>query len=401
MKVAYLVNQYPKVSHTFIRREIQALERAGVTVSRFSVRLPNELIADQEDVLEKSRTRILLDEGPIRLARSTLGCLFQRPGRFLRTTLLALRIGRRSERGPLMHLVYLAEACLLLELLQEEGAQHLHAHFGTNSATVAMLCHELGGPPYSFTVHGPEEFDKPDLIALGEKIARSKMVFAVSSFGRSQLYRRCAFSEWPKVHIVRCGVDEGYLKAPPVPPPAAPRAVCVGRLCEAKGQILLVEAAAILARSGLEFEIVLVGDGELRGPIEALIARHGLGQRIRITGWADSKQVRSAILESRALVLPSFAEGLPVAIMEAFALSRPVLSTFVAGIPELVESGKSGWLVPAGSIDDLVTALRSVFTSPPEELARMGREGRKSVELRHDIDEIAGGLVALFGGAAA
>jgi colanic acid/amylovoran biosynthesis glycosyltransferase len=401
MKVAYLVNQYPKVSHTFIRREIQALERAGVTVSRFSIRVPNEIIADQEDVLEKSRTRVLLDEGGFRLARSTLACLWGRPGRFLRAALLALRIGRRSERGPLIHLIYLAEACLLLELLHADGAQHLHAHFGTNSATVAMLCHELGGPPYSFTVHGPEEFDKPDLIALGEKIARSKMVFGVSSFGRSQLFRRCAFNEWPKVHIVRCGVDEGYLKAAPVPPPAARRAVCVGRLCEAKGQILLVEAAAILARSGLEFEIVLVGDGELRQPIESLIARHGLGERIRITGWADSQQVRSNILEARALVLPSFAEGLPVAIMEAFALSRPVLSTFVAGIPELVEAGRSGWLVPAGSIDDLVTALRSVFTTPPEELARMGREGRKSVELWHDIDQIAGGLAALFGGAAA
>lgn len=300
-----------------------------------------------------------------------------------------------------MHLVYLAEACRLLELLKEAGAEHLHAHFGTNSTTVAMLCQELGGPSYSFTVHGPEEFDKPDLIALSEKIARAKFVFGVSSFGRSQLYRHCRFSDWPKVHIVRCGVDQAYLAAAPVPPPVAPRVVCVGRLCEQKGQLLLVEAAAELARSGLAFEIVLVGDGELRRPIEALIARYDLGSRIRITGWADSAQVRQTILDARALVLPSFAEGLPVAIMEAFALARPVLSTFVAGIPELVESGKSGWLVPAGSIDDLVAALRSVFTTLPEELARMGQEGRRSVQKRHDIDQIAIGLAALFQGAAA
>lgn len=401
MKIAYLVNQYPKVSHTFIRREIQALERVGLTVSRFSVRLPNEVIADQEDILEKSRTHVLIDDGLLRLVMSTVASIVSRPARFLRAALLAVRIGRRSERGILLHLVYLAEACRLLELLKEAGAEHLHAHFGTNSTTVAMLCQELGGPSYSFTVHGPEEFDKPDLIALSEKIARAKFVFGVSSFGRSQLYRHCRFSDWPKVHIVRCGVDQAYLAAAPVPPPVAPRVVCVGRLCEQKGQLLLVEAAAELARSGLAFEIVLVGDGELRRPIEALIARYDLGSRIRITGWADSAQVRQTILDARALVLPSFAEGLPVAIMEAFALARPVLSTFVAGIPELVESGKSGWLVPAGSIDDLVAALRSVFTTLPEELARMGQEGRRSVQKRHDIDQIAIGLAALFQGAAA
>src|SRR3954468_8746922 len=142
MKIAYLVNQYPKVSHTFIRREIQALERVGLTVSRFSVRLPNEVIADQEDILEKSRTHVLIDEGLLRLVISTVACVVSRPARFLRAALLAIRIGRRSERGVLLHLVYLAEACRLLELLKDDGAEHLHAHFGTNSATVAMLCHE-------------------------------------------------------------------------------------------------------------------------------------------------------------------------------------------------------------------------------------------------------------------
>ena len=134
-----------------------------------------------------------------------------------------------------------------------------------------------------------------------------------------------------------------------LPLPAAPRLVCVGRLSEQKGQLLLLEAARILAAQSVAFEIVLAGDGELREEIEALIAQHGLEAQVRITGWISSAQVREEILAARALVLPSFAEGLPVVIMEAMALRRPVLTTYVAGIPELVLQGENGWLFPAGA----------------------------------------------------
>ena len=213
-----------------------------------------------------------------------------------------------------------------------------------------MLVHELGGPRWSFTVHGPEEFDKAPLIGLAEKIRRCTFVVAISSYGRSQLYRIVEQQHWPKVHVVHCGLEPDFLAAPATPVPATPRLVCVGRLCEQKGQLLLIEAAGRLAARGVAFELVLAGDGELRDEIEALIRKNNLTSRVRITGWISSNDVSDEILAARALVLPSFAEGLPVVIMEAMALSRPVISTFVAGIPELVRPGNTaGWCRPATS----------------------------------------------------
>jgi glycosyltransferase involved in cell wall biosynthesis len=170
----------------------------------------------------------------------------------------------------------------------------------------------------------------------------------------------------------------------------------VGRLCEQKGQLLLVEAAARLAARGFEFELVLVGDGEMRPAIEKLIAAHGLEQRVRITGWASGDVVREHLLASRALVLPSFAEGLPVVLMEALAMGRPVVSTYVAGIPELVTPGKSGWLVPAGSISDLVVALEEVLQATPEHLSSLGAAGHARVRERHDARFCAETLMKLL-----
>jgi glycosyltransferase involved in cell wall biosynthesis len=316
------------------------------------------------------------------------------PAQFARALGLALDVGRRSDRGLLRHVAYLAEACALRRWVERTGCEHVHAHFGTNSATVAMLCRELGGPPFSFTVHGPEEFDKPDLIALAKKIEKSAFVAAVSSFALSQLYRRSNMRDWGKLHVVRCGVDDDYLAAPRVPIPMAPRLVCVGRLCEQKGQLILIEAAAELARSGLAFELVLVGDGELRTELERSVNDKGLARTVRFVGWASNERVREEILAARALVLPSFAEGLPVVLMEAFALGRPVISTYVAGIPELVVPG-SGWLVPAGSLSPLVAAMRQALTAPPSMLEKMGAAGEKRVRELHEVRASAKTLSSL------
>jgi glycosyltransferase involved in cell wall biosynthesis len=394
MKLAYLVNQYPKVSHTFIRREIAAIESLGLEVDRFTLRGTKEPLGDEADEAERRRTRALLDAGAAGLTRAGLWMGVRRPRRLFKAAQLAYRVGRRSDRGLLRHAVYLAEACALASLVERSGCEHVHAHFGTNSATVAMLCHELGGPPFSFTVHGPEEFDKPDLIALREKIERCSFALAVSSYGLSQLYRRARFRDWRKLHVVRCGVDASFFDSPRSPVPETPRLVSVGRLSSQKGQLLLVEAAAELARRGVWFELVLVGDGELRDDVETAIAHHGLGDRIRITGWADGERVRKEILDARALVLPSFAEGLPVVLMEAFALGRPVISTFVAGIPELVVPGRSGWLVPAGSVTALAGAMREALTARAQDLDRMAAEGERRVRDLHDVRTSALALTA-------
>lgn len=396
MRIAYFINQYPKVSHSFIRREILALERQGFAVQRIALRGWDAELVDAEDVAERNNTHYVLQGGVKGLLMPVLQALRAQPLRFCSALGLALRMGLRADRPWPYHLVYLAEACRLLPWLQAFGAKHVHAHFGTNSTEVVMLANALGGPAYSFTVHGPEEFDKPQFIYLGEKVRRAAFVAAISSYGRSQLYRWVAHAHWTKVKVVHCGLERAFHDVPSVAISVAPRLVCVGRLCEQKGQLLLLEAAGILAAQGVAFELVLAGDGEMRDEIEALVAKYGLQSQVRITGWISSEQVRAEILAARALVLPSFAEGLPVVIMEAMALRRPVLTTYVAGIPELVRQGENGWLFPAGAVNELAAALTDCLAQPVEVLQQMGEAAYQRVLERHDIDTEAAKLAELF-----
>lgn len=391
-RIAYFINQYPKVSHSFIRREILALERQGYKVQRIALRGWNEAVADPEDVTEKVRTQYVLRGGLLPLLGATLRAMLSAPLRFFNALALAVKMSRHADRPLLYHLIYLAEACRMLPWVRDFRASHLHAHFGTNSTEVVMLAHALGGPGYSFTVHGPEEFDKPQFIHLGEKIRRAKFVVAISSYGRSQLYRWVEHTQWPKVKVVHCGLEAAFYNVPPTNPPDVPRLVCVGRLCEQKGQLLLIKALALLVQRGVKCELVLAGDGEMRSEVEALVARYGLQAQVRITGWISSAQVRDEILAARAMVLPSFAEGLPVVIMEAMALHRPVLTTAVAGIPELVLQGEVGWLFSAGSVEELTDAMAQCLSTPADQLGVMGKAAYSRVLQRHSIDMEAGKL---------
>ena len=396
LRVGYLVNRYPAVSHAFIRREIAGVEARGVEVLRYSIRgVPESELVDPADRAERGRTKVVLD-GAAPLLGSLLAQAILGPSRFLRAFGKAWSLGARSGKR-LLHLAYLAEACRLRRWLRRDAAVHLHAHFGTNPATVALLCRILGGPPYSFTVHGPEEFDRPESLGLDEKIRGAEFVVAISEFGRSQLMRWTPAADWAKLQVVRCGVDGDFLEKDGVPPPPdRPRLVCVGRLCGDKGQLVLVEAAGRLAREGREFELVLVGDGESRAGIEEKIRALGLGGRVVLKGWLDGAGVRREIAEARALVLPSFAEGLPVVIMEALAMGRPVLSTYIAGIPELVRPGVNGWLVTAGAVDELVDRLREALDVPAARLAELGQAGRAAVAERHDSRREAARLADRF-----
>jgi colanic acid/amylovoran biosynthesis glycosyltransferase len=396
MRIAYLINQYPKVSHSFIRREIHALERRGVSVMRISIRGWNDPLVDADDAKEREHTRYVLRGRALPLILAFVHLLLGHPIKTLRALALELKMARRSERPLPVHMIYLAEACQIFLWLQQENITHLHAHFGTNSAEVAMLVHLLGGPSWSFTVHGPEEFDKPHQIGLAEKVRRAAFVVAISSYCRSQLYRLVDHSHWHKIEVVHCGLDRQFLDEAPDQPLSPRRLVCVGRICEQKGQLLLLEAAKRLAAKGVDFELVLAGDGEMRPEAEQFIADHELMSKVRITGWITGDQVRAEVLAARALVLPSFAEGLPVVIMEAMALQRPIISTFIAGIPELVEPIEHGWLVPAGDVEVLVAAVQNCLSSGTEELGRMGQSGRRRVRLRHDADREAEKLVAIL-----
>lgn len=396
MAIAYFVNQYPKVSHSFIRREIQALEAQGISIRRFSIRACDSELVDEADQEELGKTTVLLKRGLKGLLAPLLQILLSRPQKVLAALKLAYQLSRTSDRNLLYHLVYVAEACALYQYAASDGIQHIHAHFGTNSTTVALLCKALGGPSYSFTVHGPEEFDRPEILSLTEKIRQATFVVGISSFSRSQLYRWCDRQQWEKIHVIHCGVDQQFLSLTPTPVPDVPTFVCVGRLSEQKGHLLLLEAVKHLAAEGVAFKVVLVGDGPLRQDVEGAIAQYNLQSHIEIVGWASGAQVQHYLQASRALILPSFAEGLPVVIMEALAMGRPVITTYVAGIPELVEPGQCGWLVPPGSTESLVKAMKDCLNTPIEALEAMGQNGRDRVLQRHNIATEASHLVRCF-----
>ncbi|NEQ25445.1 MAG: glycosyltransferase family 4 protein [Microcoleus sp. SIO2G3] len=374
------------------------MKRLSLQVERFSIRSCAEELVDEADKQELSRTRIVLSVGKLTLLWALLHTAVTRPLRLWQALRLTLTLSRTSDRSVAHHFAYLAEACVLIGWFAQSDVVHVHAHFGTNSTTVAMLAHVLSGLPYSFTVHGPEEFDRVREISLAEKIDRAAFVVAISSFGRSQLYRWCSQAHWSKIHVVRCGIDADFLVQPSAPPDA-PRLVCVGRLCEQKGQLLLLEAAGMLAAEGLKFQLVLVGDGPMRSQLEAGIARLQLQEQVTILGWASSAKVREQITAARAMVLPSFAEGLPVVLMEALALRRPVISTYIAGIPELVEPSVCGWLLPAGAVEPLADTMRSALLAAPDQLAAMGEAGRDRVLTQHNITVEAARLASLFQGA--
>jgi colanic acid/amylovoran biosynthesis glycosyltransferase len=396
MRIAYLINQYPKVSHTFIRREILALERRGFEVMRIALRGWDGDVVDNEDQRERERTHYVLRDGLVPLILALLRMLLAQPARSIKAFALAWRMAYPTDRPFPLHFAYLAEACRLAFWLRSSGVQHLHAHFGTNSAEVAMLAHVLGGPPWSFTVHGPEEFDKPQFIGLAEKIRRCAFAIAISSFGRSQMYRTVDHKYWHKIHVVRCGLEPSYFAGAPSSSPKSQKLVCVGRICEQKGQLLLVDAVRLLCERGVDVSLTLAGDGELRLAIEELVQRYQLEKNINITGWLSSDGVRNELIGARALVLPSFAEGLPVVIMEAMALRRPIISTFVAGIPELVTEGDHGWLVPAGDVEALAEAIHSCLETNPDILEKMGFSAFDKVVKSHDVDKEAAKLAALF-----
>lgn len=395
MKIAYFVNHYPKVSHSFIRREILALERRGFEVQRIALHGWKDPLPDTEDQLELTKTRYVLRQGALGLLLPTARVLLSSPLRLLKALRRAWHMAGSSERTWPYHFAYVAEACRILPWLRASRVQHVHAHFGGNSTEVVMYVRMLGGPAYSFTVHGPAEFQAP--MGLAEKVHDAAFAVAISSFGRSQMYLRCAYEDWAKIKVVHCGLEQNFLEGTDAARGDSRRLVCVGRLCREKGQLLLIEAVAQLRNKGIICELLLAGDGPMRAEAERLIARYALEQQVRISGWISSAEVKREILNSRALVLPTFDEGLPVVLMEALALRRPVVTTYVAGIPELVRPGENGWLIPAGSIDDLESALAACLAASEEDLRRMGEAGFERVRARHSIDTEAQKLIELFG----
>lgn len=394
-KIAYLTTQYPSVSHTFIRREIRGLEALGYTIQRLAIRKGGAAV-DPEDQEEEKHTFHCLAQPKSTILLRAAKVLLSRPGKSLQALSCAVRMGLISDRGVLIHLAYLVEAAVLAGEVEKAGSTHIHVHFGTNAAAAARLMRKLGSPPYSMTIHGPDEFDAAIGMSLGDKMIDAKFTVAITDYCAAQLRRWIPYEEWHKLRIVHCTVGPVWLESATPIPDDADSFVCVGRLAPQKGQLILLEAFAKCREATGRGRLVLVGDGEMRGVIEARIQALGIAEHVTITGWQSEAEVRAHLQTARALALASFAEGLPVVIMEALALQRPVVSTTIMGIPELVIPGENGWLVPAGNVPLLADALIEMLNTPVTRLREMGAAGAERVRQEHYTETETAKLDACF-----
>lgn len=398
-RIAYLAGQYPLVSLTFIQREIAALRGLGLDVITCSMRRTPPEQHPGADEKEAARTTFyVLDQArnPIRLLAAQKYVL-TRPGRYFRTLKLAWNTRAPGMKSSLLQLAYFLEATILGQHVEAEGVTHMHNHFTTGSATVAMLTSELTGIPYSFTLHGPADFLEPYRWRIDEKTARARFVATISHYARSQLMFFSDPAHWDRIHIIHCGViPELYSKSGAEQTQDELRLLFVGRIAPVKGLRLLVEAMKRLKDEIPRLRLTLVGDGPDRGMIEE--AARPLGDRISFTGYLSQSEVASALSKADICVLPSFAEGVPVFLMEALASGKPVIATQVAGVGELVENGESGLLVPPGDLESLVSAIRTL-ADDPDRRAAMGAKGRQRVREEFDIRIEAARLATLFKGA--
>jgi glycosyltransferase involved in cell wall biosynthesis len=384
MRIAYLTGEYPRATDTFIQREVEALRKQGVEVYTFSVRRPgDEQIVGPEQETERQNTFYILSPDLLFLLFAHITLILSSPTRYLRALRLAWSTRQPGLRGLIYQLIYFTEAGTLARKVSVLNIQHLHNHLATSSGTVAMIASELGDFTFSFTLHGPYIFFEPYRWALEEKIKRALFVCCISYFCRSQAMVFAPLSKWEKMHIIHCGVDPDLFSL--VSHQASTkRLLYIGRLASVKGLPILIESLGLLKELHPTVTLTIVGDGPDRFELEQLTEKFNLKESVRFVGYQSQSSVRQFIQQTDVFVLPSFAEGVPVVLMEAMAAGLPVVTTRIAGISELVEDGISGYLVPPGDAASLAKSI-SLLLDDHELRKLMGKAGRAKVQQEFNL----------------
>jgi glycosyltransferase involved in cell wall biosynthesis len=338
------------------------------------------------EIEEAEKTFYIKSTGAGRAAAVAAKTLLLRPMVFARGLKAALCLGRWDASATLYALFYFAEALILGDWMRSRGHRHLHIHFCGPVATVGMLASKAWGFSYSLTVHGPDEFYDVEKFYLRQKVERAKFILCISDYCRSQLMRIAAPEHWDKMRVVRLGVDPDVF-LPMLPRPVAEHPLeilCVGRLVPSKGQLILLRACATLHSKGYSLCVRLVGAGPDREHLQACALQMGI--QAVFEGAKSHDEIYRLLGRADIFALASFAEGVPVALMEAMAMEVPCVSTSIAGIPELIRDGLDGLLVPASSADALAAALKRLADEP---LLRrsLGIEGRKRVHDLYNLTE--------------
>lgn len=390
LTIAYITGLYARATDTFIRDEIYRLRQKGHRIYTFSTGCPDISQCINEEIkLERERTCYLTRDRLFPALLAFFLFLIQHPLKLIKCFLLAIKTSRSDLIAVFETGINLLQACDLAYQVNHLGIQQIHNHLGQNSATVAMLAEELTNVPVSHSIHGPYIFDDPIGWCLSEKIARASFIRCISYFTQSQCMRYCEKKHWHKLHVVRCVPSQSFFNRDVLKPSLQNRFLWIGRMCPEKGVFTLIEAFAHLAKQIPQIELDLVGDGLLYEEVKLIISKTACGDRIHLYGWLSSEQILERIEMAKAIVMASYAEGLPVVLMEAMALGRPVIASAIAGIPELVINEYNGWLVPASSVKDLVNALEKVANLSYKELVKMGKNASATVQTHHNpIDEI-------------
>lgn len=405
-RIAYVSHLYPRLTETFVYREVLALRRQGLRVHTFGAWKP-----DEDDLSEEARplvaeTAYVFPLDFLGFVASHLGFLLGSPLRYLGTLwmVISCRDGSRGDR--LLGLLHFLMGVRLASLVKRSGADHVHAQFSAHGASLALVASRLLDLPFSFTAHNLL-FTRHML--LGPKLERATFVAAISEDTRDYIL------EWARpldlagrVHIVHCGIRpsefpprEGQGQGDPSRSPT-PELLFVAQLAPRKGVLVLIEACRLLRDRSNTFRCRIVGSGPDEPAARELVSRHQLGEFVELAGALPQESVRPLLEEADLFVLPCIQaaggdrDGIPVALMEAMAKEVPVVSTRISGIPELVEDRATGLLVEPDDASALADAI-SQLLEDPELRGRLAAAGRQRVLQSFDIDRNAELLAELLG----
>ncbi len=401
-RVAYLLNRFPKLSETFVTDEILALERRGTRAVVCSLR-PGSASDAPREAQHLIRRRICFGALSPAVFRAQWHWLLRSPLRLAAVWARTIASHASSPRVLAAAVLALTQAATLARELERRRIDHLHAHWATHSALAAWVIHRLSGLSYSFTTHADDLYVRRPM--LEEKVGAARFVVAISAFGARFLESQLRDPDTARVRVVRCGVEVDRFR--PLPPPGDDEIftiACIARLEPKKGHRVLLDACALLAERGVAFRCVLVGEGRERAALERTCDDPRLRGRVEMLGAQPRNEVEKVIGKAHVVALPcrvepsGRADGIPVALMDAMALERPVVSTTVAGVPELVEDGRSGLLVEPDDPEALADALEQLRDDPAR-ARRLAAAGRRRVREAFDVDVNAGRLALLFASA--
>jgi glycosyltransferase involved in cell wall biosynthesis len=404
-QVAYVMTHYPKHSQTFLIDEVLGVHGDELCVLPIALNSPDPGdVESPEEAAERDRTLYVKAQPKGRIARTLAAMTRRDPAAMAALLARTVRSSGSDPTAALWSVFHLVEAAVVWDHCARRGCRHIHAQFGTTPATVAMLAAEIGNRvapgstpvTWSYTVHGYHEFTAEEKYGIARKTRSAAFVIAVSDYTRSQLMRLSAPADWGKLHRIRCGIHlDRFAFEPRLEARRPPTVVAVGRLSPEKGQFVLLDAARVLKDRSFDVRVKIVGDGPSAADLHRRARDIGVDDIVEFTGAVAPADVAVALADADVFCLASFAEGIPVSVMEALARGVPVVSTYVGGVPELVEHGVSGCTVPAGRPDLVADAIEALVVDN-DLRARVQRQGRQRVEREHDVQHCATALRRLF-----